>query len=88
MPNSVVLWWDGHSGLAVCGLASIPVPRVPRVMALDVLQVDYMPGVRRYLIQVRDAAGVVEWRDMTPEECEYVDHALHRMVARGIEEIC
>lgn len=84
--HHLVLWWDGTTGGAVCdGMTIHHLPRKPRVLELDVCQLDYAPNVGKGWIWV---IGEPEWRPLTAEESTYIAAALERMVKRGISEIC
>jgi hypothetical protein len=82
------LWWDGRTGLANFGGMTLTIPRKPRVLALDIEQIDYMPRVHRWMVQEIVAGAVQPWRDLTREERAYIDAALARMSSSGIKEIC
>ncbi len=85
--RGLILWWNGSTGVAGCDGMHTPVPRKPRVMDLDIEQIDYMPGSigpgTHWVVLVGESG-----RYMTDEEMAYVDAALQRMVYAGISEIC
>jgi hypothetical protein len=82
----LALSWDGTSGLAYCDGWSLPLPSKPRVLALDVDEVDYVTGGIVGNKMIKEVLG--EWRPMTDEECVYVAEHLRRAKALGIGEIC
>jgi hypothetical protein len=80
-----MLWWDGEKGLAAFEGVQVPLPRKPRVMNLDIREIDYSPGVGQKWVLVE---GEKDWRYLADAEGAYIDGALLRMVTKGIEEIC
>ncbi len=84
--RGLILWWDGRQGVAGCDGMHTPLPRKPRVLALDVDEIDYAPGVRKHW--VREAGTGPDGRDLTQAEQDYINAALDRMVKSGVDAIC
>lgn len=83
--RGLILFWNGKPpGIAACDGMHTPLPRKPRVLELDIDQIDYAPGVGQHWVSVVGKG----WRYLSAAEQAYIDAALERMVKSGIDEIC
>ena len=74
--KSRLLWWDGQNGLAYFDGVHADLRCAPRLIDLQVAEIDYAPEVRKR--QVRYPEGT--WRDLNQAEEVEIDARLGRMV--------